>query len=304
MALFDTIPTGVSQAPNEAFVRKTQSNELTSTNLNNILAQGGDYIQNAQSRGQEVAAGRGLLNSSIASGAAERAAIEAAAPIAAQDASAYRSAASENLNYLNQRDIVNQQDELSRFQIETDDATRRYGIDTQDATNRYGIDIGAETARYQADASANATLGAASISANAARSNLQAQLAHNSQQADLERMHGITMRNLAFDQNLAAMAASHDLDLDQLAARSFYDIQQMAALDNLAVRDQGMSFVMGAYNNYTGMVQNALTGDFDAAAMSRLLQTAGNYLDGSITFGGELFSSFPPFDFEFQNYGG
>lgn len=52
--------------------------------LSSVLSSGSDYIQNARQRGLELAATRGGINSSIAAGASERAAIEAAQPLAAQ----------------------------------------------------------------------------------------------------------------------------------------------------------------------------------------------------------------------------
>lgn len=53
-------------------------------NLEAMLNPNSSYIQNARQRGMETAATRGGINSSIAAGASERAAIEAAAPLAQQ----------------------------------------------------------------------------------------------------------------------------------------------------------------------------------------------------------------------------
>lgn len=49
--------------------------------LGQILSEDNPYIQNARRRGLEMAGSRGLLNSSIASGASQRAAIESSLPI-------------------------------------------------------------------------------------------------------------------------------------------------------------------------------------------------------------------------------
>lgn len=49
--------------------------------MGNLLNSGNPYMANAQRRGLETAAGRGLLNSSMAAGAAQRSAIEAATPL-------------------------------------------------------------------------------------------------------------------------------------------------------------------------------------------------------------------------------
>lgn len=52
--------------------------------LNSLLSADNSYIQNARTTGLEQAAARGLRNSSIAAGASQRSAIDAAAPILSQ----------------------------------------------------------------------------------------------------------------------------------------------------------------------------------------------------------------------------
>lgn len=55
--------------------------QVVTDNMNQLLSQDSPYIQNARLRGIEQAQSRGLRNSSIAAGASERSAIEAAQPI-------------------------------------------------------------------------------------------------------------------------------------------------------------------------------------------------------------------------------
>lgn len=57
---------------------------MVQSSLEAMLNPNSSYIQNARQRGAEYAASRGGINSSIAAGASERAAIEAAAPLAQQ----------------------------------------------------------------------------------------------------------------------------------------------------------------------------------------------------------------------------
>ena len=52
--------------------------------LEQIVGSGSSYIQNARRRGMETAATRGGINSSIAAGASERAALESAMPLVQQ----------------------------------------------------------------------------------------------------------------------------------------------------------------------------------------------------------------------------
>lgn len=54
------------------------------SSLDQVLSSGSPYIQNARRRGLETAAARGGINSSIAAGSAERAALEGAMPLVQQ----------------------------------------------------------------------------------------------------------------------------------------------------------------------------------------------------------------------------
>lgn len=67
-------------------------NETVEGRLNGLLSEGNPYMQSAINRGMETVNARGLLNSSIAAGAAQRAAIDSAMPIAQQDAQTYATA--------------------------------------------------------------------------------------------------------------------------------------------------------------------------------------------------------------------
>ena len=134
---------GLRGADNRAYTRDVQGNELVSEQLTGLLDRGGRYIENAQRRGLEQANRRGLLNSSIAAGSAERAAIEAGMPIAAADAQAYGRAASENLGFLNQnlmqeRDIANRMLGQER-DLEMQSALQRAALGSQERINEANI---------------------------------------------------------------------------------------------------------------------------------------------------------------------
>jgi hypothetical protein len=105
---------GIYGTDNRAYTRQVTGNELVQNQMRGLMNRGGAYMQNAAQRGMETANRRGLLNSSIAAGSAERSSLEAAMPIAQADAAAYGRTQSENMGALNQglmqeRDILNQQ---------------------------------------------------------------------------------------------------------------------------------------------------------------------------------------------------
>lgn len=105
---------GIQGADNRAYTRQVTGNELVQNQMTGLMNRGGAYMRNAAQRGLETANRRGLLNSSIASGAAERSSLEAAMPIAQADAATYGRTQAENMEALNrglmqERDIMNQQ---------------------------------------------------------------------------------------------------------------------------------------------------------------------------------------------------
>ena len=85
------------------------NNELVSNQLNRLTAQNGRYVGDARQRALGEAGRRGLTNSSLAAAGAEGAAIQAALPIASQDASAYRTAADMESGNAQQTSISNAQ---------------------------------------------------------------------------------------------------------------------------------------------------------------------------------------------------
>lgn len=101
---------GMQEFDRNATTREVRENELTSAQLARLLDENGRYIQNARLRAREGAAASGMLMSSFAQGAAERAAIDASLPIAQSDAQTYFQTASENMRALNE-DAQNDQNQ-------------------------------------------------------------------------------------------------------------------------------------------------------------------------------------------------
>lgn len=108
--------------------------DSVSGKLNGLLASDSRYIQQARQAGVRDAGKRGLLNSSIAAGSAETAAIAAAAPIASQEASqtAQKNQATleGNINYDNTSRIQEQQD-TSALIRQRDQNLATSGLQTQ-----------------------------------------------------------------------------------------------------------------------------------------------------------------------------
>lgn len=80
-----TIPLDQFSANQPApYTNQADPNQMVQGSMEAMLNPNSQYIQNARQRGVEFAAQRGGLNSSIAAGASERSAIEAAQPLVSQ----------------------------------------------------------------------------------------------------------------------------------------------------------------------------------------------------------------------------
>jgi hypothetical protein len=120
-----SLPSNI-QDNEEGFTRSVDPNELTSTHLNALTSGNSRYIRNARGSGAALASSRGLANSSLAAANSEAAAIGAAAPIASEDAGAYRSAASESLQSLAGQRIAHEGNATSMAQQIHGDNTNAY----------------------------------------------------------------------------------------------------------------------------------------------------------------------------------
>ena len=100
MALTDYIlgATSTANATPPALNRGTGA-EQAMASMDTVMNSNSPYIQNARRRGLETAAARGGINSSIAAGASERAALEAGMPLVQQGMQV--DAAAQNAQYEN-----------------------------------------------------------------------------------------------------------------------------------------------------------------------------------------------------------
>ena len=106
--------------------RKITENETVSGQLTGLLAENSPYIQASRSNAADASRSRGMLNSSLGIGAGEKAAIEAAAPIAGQDASTYAAA---GLSAQNANQEMQQQKEQSQQTAEREKLAAGYTME-------------------------------------------------------------------------------------------------------------------------------------------------------------------------------
>lgn len=134
---------GMVQGINQAFAGQQRPDATAQTlgSLDQILGSGSSYIQNAQRRGLEQANSRGLLNSSIAGGAAQRAAIESSMPILGESMGLQRQRESQDFqaNQLSRQQAfgIEQEREQQAFQKARDAFSQAAQLTGQDRQNAF-----------------------------------------------------------------------------------------------------------------------------------------------------------------------
>lgn len=99
----------LSQGDTSAQTRTVQDNETVNHQLNNLIRDDSQYIRQARDNAMDLASSKGMMFSTTAAGNAQRAAIDAALPIAQQDATTYGRTASENMAAVNADRLADQQ---------------------------------------------------------------------------------------------------------------------------------------------------------------------------------------------------
>lgn len=142
------------QTPDGGFrTRDVNPDELSSNQLNDIVDENGQYIQGARSRAAAEWAGRGGLNTTMAAGAAQRAAIDAAMPMAMQQAGAYTNVGDRNMDaenaYLLRRGDWNNALALNRGDNNT--SLQIAGMNTEENRRQFDTSFGEGQRRYDID---------------------------------------------------------------------------------------------------------------------------------------------------------
>lgn len=196
------------------YLQQMEDEQLASRQLEGLLASDSPYMRQAVLSGQRTAAQRGALSSSISAGASQAAAIQAAAPIAFQDAQAYQRIASENATAINNNN-------LAKLQSATNMATSKL----QSLTALASTAMDAESRGKIAALNANAQSAISQMQIQAQREAQEFEAAH---QRAMEMLGQQGRMDIARFQQTGAM---EQLAFQQEGAMSLEGLRQAGALD-------------------------------------------------------------------------
>lgn len=312
----DTLASGIGIGNTEVTTREVEDDELVEERLEGLLSGDSRYLRNARMRAMEQAQARGQFGSSFASGAAERAAIEAAMPIATADAQAFRDAASQNMNALNSFALAHlnraTQLETSLLSANTQramanlDAGIRTSIANLDAMTKVDIaNLDADTRTRLANVQA-ATQVRVQDMVNKAQIYMQGkQMSHETGLEQLRQEGRVELATM--DAQLRERLAKFELDgqiqlnmMDHEQQKEInsivqgYELEQKQEQHRLDRQTEHANLAMQASMNYTNYVTAYANTDMDSTAAKRLAEEAWNKYEAEISMVNSLYPEQEP----------
>jgi hypothetical protein len=280
---------GIDYSQFDATTRDVGQQELVGTQLQGLLESQSPYMQQALLAGQRQAASRGALSSSLAAGAAQAAAIQAAFPIAAADAQTYSRVASENAAAINNTN-------LAKLQSTTQMATTIMNASAAMAQAQLGAQTQLESTAMQATSAQSIAQMQTQMQADITQMNIQAQqqsnifMSHHDQMMEMQRQSGrVELANLdfGFRAELQQRGFNHDFDLSALSHEQRQEIERLSheyALEQIDHRGSIDSFLQnqqvqaGFQTTALGGMLNILSSiglsEADAAGQQAAIQNA------------------------------
>ena len=276
-------------------------NQLTSATLNKLISQDNPYMQLARTGASQTAASRGLLNSSMAAGAGEAAAIGAALPIAQSDANVYASAASQNTSAKNSTNQFNANLKYDAsktnagFANDASNLNAQLQTDVSKANAGFANDQILQSSRISAEmAMQDKQLSSAEkIAAGNNSTSLSVAAMNNATSRDIAASNNATSRDIAAGNNAAAMARQA-AELASLETRSdkalAADMAKLKANNDAAMERQAAELAsiekrsieaitadMAKINANNAAAFERLQAELDGNLKTNYITTVGNY---------------------------
>lgn len=220
--------------------REVGSDATVRGQLEGLLSEGSKYLDIARQGAAEQANKRGFLNSTMAAGAGERAAIQSALPIASQDASTYHNQSLTNQNANNQAlqynagndqqmTLANMQSENQAGQFNAGQTQQNSQFNAQQGNAASEFTAGQQNAMEQANMNSqnqagqfNAAAGQQASEFNASQANTMAQQQYAQAQQILQEQWSQTSAQ-AHEETMASLNAS--LEQGIIDAKAFANLR-------------------------------------------------------------------------------
>lgn len=219
-----------------ATTREVTPQETAQHQLAGIIDANSPLLQRARSRALESMGSRGLINSSMALGAADAALYDTALPIAQFDAGQYSLAARDNQSFLNNASQFNAQqaNSMTAFNVGEQNTARRFEADAANVTSRFNTEATNRASEFTADA-ANRAAQFNTAQINDAR-RFTADAANSAMQFNARETNSAR----AFSANAANSAAQFNAGETNRASAFGADAANRAAIANADARNRAL----------------------------------------------------------------
>lgn len=283
------------QAPTVSPTPEKDNSGTMAGNVANILNSNSLLMRSAAAKGERVAANRGLQNSTVGAEAAQRAMIDAAIPIAAQDTQHQFTASQASLDRGHQKDLAKLQADLNYS-----NQSRLNQEQNKFAASQADLDRGHQRglAQLQADLSFN----------NQSRLN-KAQNDFAASQAGLDRSHQIGLTKLQSDLNYNNQSRLNQAQYNFTASQNALDRANQRELANLNHQNEmrnlnaqvaantigkSIDFTMQIANNFDAQIAGILNNtNMKAADKEKAISTLKSSRDSEINFVSKFMQGIP-----------
>lgn len=230
------VPTDINYDELGPYTREVGEDETVRNQIEGLLGGDSVYMDQARQAGERAAAARGALSSSMFAGASQSAAIQAALPIAAQDAQTYSRVASENAAAINNNT-------LSKMQSMTQLAAQTIGAQAQIQSASIG-----SAAQIQASKiAAQTNMEVSKMRIESEQDARQFMAAHDQIMSSIQHGQTIELQNLdyGFRTRLAQAGFNHDINMSLLnheQQQQILDLSHEYALEQIGYQ--------GSVNDY------------------------------------------------------
>lgn len=294
-----------------AHTREVQPEELVQNQLSGLLNSDSKFIQDARRQGLEQANALGGLGGTVGTGASMQAAIRSALPIAESDAQAYRQAASENMQALNQFTQLSLQRatqlELGQLDARTRLEGQKMANQMQWAVSKLQDASARDISMLDANTRMRVQEMQGQIQANLADINYVYQAMLNDQQnvnklreismsgnfqlanTDLQNQWAAAITELQGEYGLANIGAQGEWDLAKIAASGDWEILNTAMQAETQMKMGYISMSIGAYDGYLNRLAELNGIEMDDAARERAIATITQGYEAQIALIQSLF---------------
>lgn len=283
------------QAPTVSQTPEKDNSGTMAGNVANILNSNSLLMRSAAAKGERIAANRGLQNSTVGAEAAQRAMLDAAIPIAAQDTQHQFTASQASLDRGHQKDLAKLQADLNYS-----NQSRLNQEQNQFAASQADLDRGHQRglAQLQADLSYK----------NQSRLN-DAQNQFAASQAALDRTHQRGLTQLQADLNYNNQSRLNQAQYNFTASQNALDRANQRELANLNHQNEmrnlnaqvaantigkSIDFTMQIANNFDAQIAGILNNtNMKAADKEKAISTLKSSRDSEINFVSKFMQGIP-----------